>query len=79
MEEAALLAARRHLRAAPAPAPPSPAGGGGGGAELRTVFVEGVAFLRPSTVGDRVVMRAQCTRAFGPLVEVEVRVEPLAR
>mmetsp|Transcript_61350 Transcript_61350/g.164773 ORF Transcript_61350/g.164773 Transcript_61350/m.164773 type:complete len:934 (-) Transcript_61350:288-3089(-) len=68
-EEAALLSARRHLRAA---AVTGLVEGGASGVELVTVFVDGVSFLKPSTVGDRIVMRAQCTRSFGPLVEVEV-------
>ena len=58
VDEAALLAARRHLRAAPPPPGPASAAGAGG-VQLSTVFVEGVAFLKPSTVGDRLVVRAQ--------------------
>lgn len=39
---------------------------------LSTVYMHGMSFVRPSTVGDRIVLRAQCCRAFGSVVEVEV-------
>ena len=56
-EEAALIAARRHVRAAPALAalpggPLAGPGAGGAGVQLSTAFVEGVSFLRPSTVAE---------------------------
>lgn len=62
-EEAASLAATRHLRHSVHVEPHF---------SVSTIFVDGFTFLRPSTVGDRIVVRAQCTRAFGPLLEVEV-------
>jgi len=37
-----------------------------------TAFVSTLSFLSPSTVGDRVHVRAQCCRAFGSVIEVEV-------
>lgn len=41
---------------------------------LATVFVDGFTFYKPSTVGDRVVFRAQCSRVFGSVLEVEVSI-----
>jgi len=39
---------------------------------LTTVFVDGFTFFQPTSVGDRIVFRSQCTRAFGQILEVEV-------
>jgi acyl-CoA hydrolase len=39
-----------------------------------TVYVSALAFLAPSTVGDRISMRAQCCRSFGSVLEVEVTI-----
>lgn len=39
---------------------------------LSTVYVHAMSFLKPSTVGDRILCRAQCCRSFGSIVEVEV-------
>lgn len=77
-EEIALLSATRlmtaaldtgHLLSAEASLTPE-----GPRFSLATVYVHGMSFLRPSTVGDRIIMRAQCCRSFGCIAEIEVTV-----
>jgi acyl-CoA hydrolase len=59
---------------APAPAPtgPTEAAGEQRRFSLSSVYISGMSFLQPSTVGDRVILRAQCCRTFGSVAEVEV-------
>ena len=39
---------------------------------LSTVYVNGMSFVRPSSVGDRISFRSQVCRTFGSVIEVEV-------
>lgn len=41
---------------------------------LSTVYVNGMSFLQPSSVGDRITFKSQVCRTFGSVIEVEVLV-----
>lgn len=42
--------------------------------DFATVYVSALSFLSPSTVGDRIHVRAQCCRTYGSLLEIEVTI-----
>ena len=39
---------------------------------LSTIYVNGMSFLRPSSVGDRINFKSQVCRTFGSVIEIEV-------